>query len=102
MAKLTDVLFYHSGGGIYIYSARLNDDVWLATDFDNYGTFDIRYEDIDEDYESHKVDPTTELPTWLEVLASAQDEADDFPDYVLKNLLHHLWLNDTLTKRLGE
>ena len=84
MNKLTNVLCYYSGGGIYIYSALLNNDVWITTDFEFYGSYDMRWEEINEDltedghipYEEHWKEPAGQYPTWREVLDSIRKNCD--------------------------
>jgi len=73
MAKLTHVHCTYTGGGIYVMTAKLNDDTWFTTDLDLYGTYDVPWEDIEEkydcDYDAHWKDvPSDQLPTWKEVL----------------------------------
>ena len=74
--KLTDVLCTYTGGGIYVVTARLN-DVYLATDFENCGTYDVPWEDIEEkygcDYESHEKASAFPLPTWAELIEAVRE-----------------------------
>ena len=68
--KLTDVKCTYTGGGIYVVTAKY-EDVFLATDLETYGTYDVPWEDIEEkyscDYDSHWKNPSVPLPTWGEL-----------------------------------
>lgn len=79
MAKLTDVYCTYTGGGIYVCTAKFG-DVYLATDFDMYGTYDVPHADIEEkyncDYDSHWKDSTEPLPTWQELLDAIRKSYD--------------------------
>ena len=71
MSKLTDVFCTYTGGGIYCVTAKFG-DVYIASDLEFYGTYDVPHEDIEEkygcDYDSHWKDPSEPLPTWQELL----------------------------------
>lgn len=71
MAQLTDVYCTYTGGGIYVCTAKFG-DVYLMTDLQDYGTYDVPYDDIEEkyncDYDGHWVTCTDPLPTWSELL----------------------------------
>lgn len=63
----------YTGGGIYVFTALFNGEVWLMTDFDpcSYGTYDTHPQSIEEhfnlDYDGHWKDPSIPLPSWKEV-----------------------------------
>jgi hypothetical protein len=80
MAKLTNVSCVYTGGGIYVYTAQFNDEVWLGTDFDLVGSYDTPWETITDelncDYDSHWKDPSVPYPTWGEILASVYENCD--------------------------
>ena len=80
MAKLTNVSCVYTGGGIYVYTARFNDEVWLGTDFDLVGSYDTPWETITDelncDYESHWKEPSVPYPTWGEILTSIHENCD--------------------------
>lgn len=63
----------YTGGGIYVFTALFNGEVWLTTDFSvqDYGTYDTHPQSIvdyfDCDYDSHWKAPSIPLPTWAEV-----------------------------------
>lgn len=69
--KLTEVNCSYTGGGIYVVTAKLNDEVWIATDMDTYGSYDCPIEDIEEkynyDYDGHWKEPSVPFPTWKEL-----------------------------------
>ena len=76
MAKLTDVYCTYTGGNIYVCTAKFG-DVYLASDLESYGTYDVPYDDIEEkydcDYDSHWKDSSEPLPTWQELLDAIRD-----------------------------
>ena len=84
MDKLTNVSCDYTGGGIYVYSALYNNDVWLTTDFygsGNYGSYDVPWasigaEDDNYNYDEHWKDPAGPLPTWGEILESIRKNRD--------------------------
>lgn len=98
MAKLTNVSCEYTGGGIYVYTALLNDDVWFMTDFltyDSYGCYDAPLDVVEADilpdgsinYDGHWKDPSFPLPQWLDILQSLKDAHMDFTcDEVYKRL----------------
>ena len=79
MQKLTDVNFYHTGGGCILYTARFNDEVWMATDFETVEYYDVPKEEADKDfdngvpYEDHFKTPSVPLPTWGDVCESIRE-----------------------------
>ena len=81
MAKLTNVSCVYTGGGIYVYTAKFNDEVWLGTDFDLVGSYDTPWEVITDelncDYDSHWKDPSVPYPTWGEILESIHENCDE-------------------------
>ena len=74
MAKLTNVTCDYTGGGIWVYSALLNNEVWLYGGLDWYfGSYDIpgsQIDDTDQDYDAHWKNPSVPFPTWNEILDS--------------------------------
>lgn len=81
MAKLTNVSCEYTGGGIYVYTALLNDDVWFTTDFqtyDSYGCYDAPLDVVEADilpdgsinYAGHWKNPSYPLPQWIDILYS--------------------------------
>ena len=89
MAKLTNVSCEYTGGGVWVFTALLNDDVWFMTDFetyDSYGCYDAPLDVVEADilpdghinYDGHWKNPSAPLPQWLEILnacpASIHDE----------------------------
>lgn len=81
MAKLTNVSCEYTGGGVYVYSALLNDEVWFMTDFltyDSYGCYDAPLDVVEADvlpdgtinYDGHWKDPSFPLPQWMDIVLS--------------------------------
>ena len=72
MANLKNVYCTYTGGGIYVCTAQLSDNVWLTTDLETYGTYDSHPDTIEEqygcDYDTHWKDSSAPLPTWKELL----------------------------------
>ena len=87
MAKLTHVEFYGTGGGCVMYSALVNDDAWLATDFDFAAYYDRNVEEVDKDFQNgvdyveHYKTPSAPLPTWREILESIRKRYPDKAEY---------------------
>ena len=88
MAKLTNVSCEYTGGGVYVYTALLNDDVWLMTDFqtyDSYGCYDAPLDVVEADilpdghinYDGHWKDPSAQLPQWYDILKSVKNNCGD-------------------------
>ena len=84
MAKLTNVSCEYTGGGIYVFTALLNNEVWFTTDFmtyDNYGCYDVPPAIVEDDllpdgrinYDGHWKDPSAPLPQWMEILYAVRD-----------------------------
>lgn len=72
----------YTGGGIYVYSALFNGQVWLYGGLDNYfGSFDFPGEIIERDfccdYDAHWKKPSVPYPTWNEILASIKANCDE-------------------------
>lgn len=98
MAKLTNVSCEHTGGGVYVYTALLNDEVWFMTDFlayDSYGCYDAPLDVVEADilpdgsinYDGHWKNPSFPLPQWIDILKSLKDAHTDFTcDAVYKRL----------------
>jgi hypothetical protein len=80
-SKLTEVLCEYTGGGIYVFTAKYNDEVYLATDFEMYGTYDIPWQQIDDscdfDYDGHWKDASIPLPTWGDILQAIRKSYED-------------------------
>lgn len=79
-SKLTNVTCIYTGGGIYVYSALFNDEVWLYGGLDNYfGSYDIpgeKVEESDMNYDAHWKTPSIPYPKWYEILASIRNNCD--------------------------
>lgn len=98
MAKLTNVSCEYTGGGIYVFTALLNDEVWFTTDFmtyDNYGCYDAPPAVVEEDlrpdgtinYDGHWKNLSAPLPQWIEIVMSLRAAGMDFTaDEVEKRL----------------
>lgn len=84
MSKLSNVECYYTGGGIYVYSAMFNNEVWLYGGLDWYfGSYDIKGEEIennDMEYEKHWKSPSIPYPTWNEILQSLRDSLGSDPN----------------------
>ena len=89
MANLTNVSCEYTGGGIYVYTALLNDDVWFMTDFqtyDSYGCYDAPLDVVEADelpdghinYDGHFVNPPFPLPQWIEIVNSIREAGMEF------------------------
>lgn len=82
MAKLTNVEFYGTGGGCVRFSALVNDEAWLATDFECAFYYDENVELVDDDflngvdYEEHLKTPSDPLPTWGEIFDAISQYCD--------------------------
>ena len=96
MAKLTNVSCEYTGGGVYVYTALLNDDVWFMTDFqtyDSYGCYDAPLDVVEADilpnghinYDGHWKNPSAPLPQWIDILQSIKDMEFTY-DEVYKHL----------------
>ena len=69
----------YTGGGIWVYTALYNNEVWILTDFNLAGSYDMPIEqvenDIDEEsgciaYEKHNKAPSVPYPTWEDLLCT--------------------------------
>ena len=102
MAKLTNVSCVYTGGGIYVYTAKFNDEVWLGTDFDLVGSYDTPWEVITDelncDYDSHWKDPSVPYPTWGEILTSVYENCDDCTYSDVAKIMEHY--GDRLGQRI--
>lgn len=81
MDKFTNVNCYYTGGGVWVYSARYNNEVWLYGSLDWYfGSYSIKGEDIEEkhanDYDTYWMNPSIPFPTWNEILDSLKTAPD--------------------------
>lgn len=66
MSQLKDVRCTYTGGGVYVVTAKFG-DVYIMSDLDTYGTYDIPYEKIEEhdcSYDEHWKKCSEPLPTW--------------------------------------
>ena len=76
MAELKNVYCTYTGGGIYIVTAQYG-DVYLASDLQTYGSYDVPYDDIDEkydhDYDGHWKDSPVPYPTWAELFDAIKE-----------------------------
>ena len=74
MNKFTNVSCTYTGGGIYEFHALYNGEVWILSDLDTYGLYDINPEAIEEqydcNYDSHWMNYPHPLPTWAEILSA--------------------------------
>lgn len=88
MAKLTNVSCEYTGGGVYVYTALLNDEVWLLTDFltyDSYGCYDAPLDVVESDitpdgginYDGHWKTPSFPLPQWYDIIRSIREAGMD-------------------------
>jgi len=84
MANLTNVSCDYTGGGVYVYSALFNNEVWLYGGLDWYfGSYDIpgpTIDDTDQDYDAHWKNPSVPFPTWNEILDSLREYYGDDPN----------------------
>ena len=87
MSRLTNVECYHSGGGVFSYTALFNNEVYLAGDLDgDFESYDAPYGDVERDLDSngdyqfkkHKKKPSVPFPIWQEILDSIRDNCDPF------------------------
>ena len=96
MDKLTDVKCTYTGGGIYVCTAKFNDEVWICTDFDDYGTYDMPWEVITDqlfcNYEAHWKKPSIPLPTWGDILKAIREsyETGDSPNMDMLEVEHQI------------
>ena len=74
--KFTNILCTYTGGGVYIFNALYNGEVWISTDFFSCGYYDMDPEVIAEkydcDYDSHWKDYHGSLPTWADILSAVK------------------------------
>jgi len=89
MKRFENVKCYYTGGGVYVYSALYNGEVWLYGGLDWYfGSYSIPGEEIeaehDNDYDTYWKVPSIPYPTWNEILQSILDAypEDDHPEVV--------------------
>ena len=85
MSKFEHVKCYYTGGGIWVYSALFNGEVWLYGGLDWYfGSYSIPAEEIEEqhdcDYDSYWKNPSIPFPTWNEILESIRAAMPDSPN----------------------
>ena len=82
--KMTNVDCYYTGGGVWIFTALYNDEVWFMTDFIDscsFGCYDAPLDVVEEDetddgsinYDGHWKMPSVPLPTWGEILGEVRE-----------------------------
>lgn len=74
---LTDVHYFGTGGGCVMYTAKFNDEVWIATDFEEVFSYDCPQAEADKDFQEHNIDyyyhyktASVPYPTWKDILES--------------------------------
>lgn len=89
MKRFENVKCDYTGGGIYVYSALFNGEVWLYGGLDNYfGSYDVPGQVVEEDfgcdYDAHWKKPSVPYPTWNDILGSLRETYGDDPqvDYM--------------------
>ena len=107
MAKLTDVSCYYTGGNIYIYEAKFNDEVWIATDFELTGSYDMPWHEIDDgdqNYDAHEKKASVPYPTWVDILQSVRENCDQSTVHDVEKILeYYCSFDQKMTDRiLGE
>lgn len=89
MKRFEHVECDYTGGGIWVYSALYNGEVWLYGGLDWYfGSYDMKGDDIDpsaepdvpDAYEAHWKVPSIPYPTWNEILESLRENLGDDPN----------------------
>ena len=75
MSELTNVTCDYTGGGVWVYSALFNNEVWLYGGLDWYfGSYSIPGTEIEEkhdcDYDRYWKNPSVPFPTWNDILDS--------------------------------
>ena len=74
--KLTDVYCTYTGGGIYVVTARYG-EVYIASDLETYGSYDVPYDDIENkygcDYDGHWKNSPVPYPTWAELYEAIKE-----------------------------
>lgn len=83
MKRFDHVSCDYTGGGIWVYSALFNGEVWLYGGLDNYfGSYDQPGAVIEErlgcDYDSHWKTASVPYPTWSEILRSIRQNCDGY------------------------
>lgn len=84
----------YTGGGIYVYSALYNGEVWLYGGLDNYfGSYDLPAETIEEyhdcNYEAHVKVPSIPYPTWNDILESIRVNCDSSTYDDAERIINH-------------
>ena len=76
-SKFKNVAVEYTGGGIWIFQALYNDEVWILTSFDLSGSYARPYEMIDtktgkltgeSDVDAPYKEPSIPYPTWNQIL----------------------------------
>lgn len=94
MKRFENVRCYYTGGGIYVYSALFNGEVWLYGGLDNYfGSYDLSGETIEEfhgcNYDAHWKKPSIPYPRWYEILESIHENCDMSTYVEAERILNH-------------
>lgn len=84
----------YTGGGIYVYSALYNGEVWLYGGLDNYfGSYDLPADVIEEyhdcDYEAHVKVPSIPYPSWYDILESIRLNCDASTYAEAEEIINH-------------
>jgi len=96
MTRLTNVSCYYTGGSIYVYEAKFNDEVWISTDFDLTGSYDIPWHEIDngdQKYDDHWKTASIPYPTWAEVFQSIRENCDESTIHDVGRILEYYCAN---------
>lgn len=111
MNRLTLATCDYTGGGIYIYTALFNGEVWVSTDFDLAGSYDIHPDEVERDllpdgyinYDGHWKDPSVPYPTWKEIIRSVREVMGSDPDgeRIENYIRSHHRLNDPIIEKEG-
>lgn len=85
MSKFEQVKCEYTGGGVWVYSALYNGEVWLYGGLDWYfGSYSIPGAEIedehDADYDAYWKTPSVPYPTWNEILDSLREVYRDDPN----------------------
>lgn len=75
-SKFKNVAVEYTGGGVWIFQALYNDEVWILTSFDLSGSYERPYEMIDRDgnltgesdADAPYKEPSIPYPTWNQIM----------------------------------
>ena len=111
LPKLMRATCNYTGGGIYVYTALYNDEVWLTTDFDLAGSYDLHPDEVEQDllpdgainYDGHWKKPSVPYPTWGDILSSVRRIMNSEQEYrQIKNYVcNHHRLSDPIIEKEG-